>query len=113
MKFHQVPLGQRFEFEGKWYIKSRPLTATHEASGETRIIRRSADVTLPGVGASAAPPPQVLETTAVRAAFEEFYARCVACLETLRVEQNTEQLSAARARIEAARGEFLKTLSRQ
>lgn len=110
MKFHQVAVGQRFEFEGKVYVKSRPLTAIHEASGQTQMIRRSANVTLPGERVAEPSAPQVLEAEAVRAAFEDFYAHCVACLQDMETEQNAKTLSAAHSRIERARKEFLETL---
>jgi hypothetical protein len=33
MKFQQFPLGARFEFEGKVYVKSGPISATAETGG--------------------------------------------------------------------------------
>ena len=46
MRFPQLALGQRFEFQGRQYTKNGPLTASEEASGEQRMIPRSAEVTL-------------------------------------------------------------------
>lgn len=41
MKFQQLALGARFEFEGTDYVKSGPLTAT-SAAGLQRMIPRFA-----------------------------------------------------------------------
>lgn len=42
MKFHQIPIGTRFEFEGVVYVKSSALTANRIDSGAQRVIPRSA-----------------------------------------------------------------------
>jgi hypothetical protein len=44
MKFSQIPLGQRFIYEGDQYLKVGPLTACREPQGQTRLIPRSAVV---------------------------------------------------------------------
>jgi hypothetical protein len=54
MKFPQVPLGQRFLFQGEPYVKIGPLTARREQDGENRLIPRSALVSFPPPGASTA-----------------------------------------------------------
>lgn len=54
MKFLQVPLGQRFQFQGESYVKIGPLTARRERDGENRLIPRSALVSLPQPGHSGA-----------------------------------------------------------
>lgn len=54
MKFPQVPLGQRFLFQGESYLKIGPLTARRERDGENRLIPRSALVSLPQAGDSGA-----------------------------------------------------------
>ncbi len=46
MRFPQVPIGQRFTYEGRQYTKNGPLTATEEGSGKQRMVPRSAEVTL-------------------------------------------------------------------
>lgn len=46
MRFPQLKIGQQFEYQGKRYTKTGPLTATEEATGASAMIRRSADVTL-------------------------------------------------------------------
>ena len=45
MKFPQLPIGQRFSFQGKAYTKTGPMTASEEATGKRQLIRKSAAVT--------------------------------------------------------------------
>ncbi|MCB1736711.1 MAG: hypothetical protein KDI42_01170 [Gammaproteobacteria bacterium] len=44
MKFLQLGLGERFEYEGAVYTKSSPMLATRDGDGGSRAIARSADV---------------------------------------------------------------------
>jgi hypothetical protein len=46
MRFPQLKIGQQFEFQGKRYTKTGPLTASEEATGASTMIRRSAEVTV-------------------------------------------------------------------
>ena len=46
MKFHLVPIGEKFTFKGEVYTKSGPIAASPEAGGASRMIARSANVTL-------------------------------------------------------------------
>ena len=46
MRFPQVAVGQRFEFQGRRYTKNGPLTASEEDSGQQRMIPRAAEVAL-------------------------------------------------------------------
>jgi hypothetical protein len=46
MRFPQVPIGQRFTFQGRQYTKTGPLTASEEHTGRQRLLPRSAEVTL-------------------------------------------------------------------
>lgn len=46
MRFPQVPIGQRFTFQGKQYTKTGPLTASEEHTGSQRLLPRSAEVIL-------------------------------------------------------------------
>jgi hypothetical protein len=46
MRFPQVPIGQRFSYQGQLYSKTGPLTASEEGSGAQRMIPRAAEVEL-------------------------------------------------------------------
>lgn len=72
MKFQHLPIGARFEYEGRWYTKVGPLVAAEEGGGQ-RMIPRYAVLRGSNNVAAAAPVtvPQ-LETAEVSAAFAEF-----------------------------------------
>ena len=79
MKFTQIPLGTRFEFEGKVFSKTGPMTATAEDGSGQRLIPRYA-LLKPVDGAApvvdTAPARQVDEARVI-AAFDGFYGTCL------------------------------------
>ncbi len=109
MKFQLLPLGARFEFEGKVYVKTGPLTATTEEGGQ-RMIPRSA--VLKPLDVPVAQTPKVdrkLDEAAVTAAFEVFFADCVRLLHVAGADEL--QAQALRAELDAARERFLARLA--
>lgn len=112
MKFHQLPDGCRFEFDGEFYTKSGTLKACHEQSGHLRVIRRSATVKILERGESASGPGEgpTIGTGVVRAAFEKFWAICDDCLKEAAAGSHADSLSATKAKLDAAREEFLAFL---
>lgn len=105
MKFSQLPVGQRFEYEGLLYTKVGPLTAREERSGRQRMIPRSVEVSLPGVGPLAPPTARTmpLDAERVRAAIDRYHAAAEQA-----VAAGDPQL--ARAMLAAARGELFTAL---
>jgi hypothetical protein len=103
-RFTLLPVGARFEYEGKWYVKSTPLIATAADGGGQRMVPRSA---LVAVEAGAAPPPrpvpEAVATAALLEALGRYHAEAVACLETA-------DRQAAVARLDAARQALLEGL---
>lgn len=98
MKIHQLPMGARFEYAGRTYVKSGPLVATGECG--QRLIPKYAvlkvlDGSVPVPAASHAP----LDRETVIAAFEAYHARCAALVAP-------EQ----RATLETTRADFLKAI---
>jgi len=109
MKFQLLPLGARFEFEGKVYVKTGPLTATTEEGGQ-RMIPRSA--VLKTLDAPVAQTPKVarnLDEVTVTAAFEVFFADCVRLLHAAASDEL--QAQALRAELDAAGERFLAGLA--
>lgn len=101
MKIHQLPMGARFVFEGEEYVKTGPMVATSQ-SGQRLIPKYAMLEPLGDVAAApAAAPSDTLKRAAVLAAFQAYHARC----EALVAEDNRGELQAARA-------EFLATLTR-
>ncbi len=99
MKFQHLPIGARFEFEGKVYVKTGPLAAASD-QGDTRMIPRYATLKpLDGMAPIVTPPPgRKLDEAVVLAAFEAFHAECAALLDPA----TKNQLDEARARFRAA-----------
>ena len=101
MKFTQIPLCTRFEFEGKIFSKTGPMTASAEDGSGQRLIPRYA-VLKPVDGAAPvvdAPPARQVDEACVIAAFDSFYATC------LRLVDDFSKLE-----LEAAKRKFLAAL---
>lgn len=109
MKFSLLPVGARFEFEGKAYTKTGPIAATSEDGGQRMIPRYAALRPLDGSMPPEAPKPAaILDRAAVRRAFEAF------CREEGQVldeaVEDDGRLQAARASLAASQGRFLDAL---
>ena len=101
MKFGQLPIGTRFDYEGVHYLKTGPLVAAPEDGGQQRFLGRYADVR---VLAATAPAP-TSATGDWPTAFDAFYAECVAAIDALGANDPNaaarirQQLEAARQRL--------------
>lgn len=100
MKFQQLPIGARFEYEGRVYVKTGPLSAASDEDG-TRMIPRYVELTpLDGTPSAARPKTgRKLDEAVVMTAFEAFYGTCS------RLADDSGRLELA-----AARQRFLETL---
>jgi hypothetical protein len=100
MKLQHIPLGGRFEFEGKVFVKTGPLTASSEQGGQC-MIPRYAHLKPLDLPATEDKPGlrRKLDEKAVKAAFNDFYGTCSALLG-----------ESARPELEAARQRFLAAL---
>lgn len=107
MKFQQLALGARFEFEGTHFVKSGPLTATSEA-GLQRMIPRFAVLKPLDPVPQAAPAKTVrrIDVEQVLAAFEAFYQDADRLLQA----DDTQPSSHKLATLSAARQRFLNGL---
>ena len=101
MKLHQLALGTRFEYEGRIFVKTGPITASAEQGG-TQMIPRHA--TLKPLDL---PPPNItpglavrkLDPQRVRKAFDVFYETAEALVDRASIEQ-----------LQIARTQFLASL---
>ena len=102
MKFQQLAMGARFEYEGRGYTKIGPLTAINEA-GEQRMIPRFAVLApVEGSVADAAPARNcLLEESVVCAALATYHDECGQLLNA--VSADPTRLGVALAELEAAR----------
>jgi hypothetical protein len=99
MKLQDLPVGTRFEYQGRVFVKTGPITATAE-DGSQRMIPRYAD--LRPLDPLPEKPPvsqRTLDEARVRAAFDAFYRTCF---------RITDDFS--RAELEAARRRFIAAL---
>ena len=100
MKLTQLPLGARFEYDGKIFTKTGPMTAASEKHGQ-RMIPRYA-VLKPADGFTPPAQPEAartLDEATVLAAFERFFGTA------LRLSDDF-----SKAELEVARQKFLAAL---
>lgn len=94
MKLQQLSLGARFEYQGKVFVKTGPLTASSEDGGQQMIPRYAVLTPLDGTAPEAKAGRGRLSETSVRAAFDVFYRTCARLLP----EAEHPQLEDARQR---------------
>jgi hypothetical protein len=83
MKFPQLPLGQRFEYQGETLVKVGAMTACNERGGNTRLIPRSAVVVPVAEPMARTEATAPLTTEPAKLALVEFEGRWRAMLEDL------------------------------
>ncbi|TVT51193.1 MAG: hypothetical protein FHP94_02495 [Denitromonas halophila] len=101
MKLNQLPLGARFEYQGKILTKSGPMTGATEKGGSVFIPKFA--VLKPVDGEAPPPPPKVSRTVdadVVLAAFEAYHGTAMRLVD----ESGRMGLAEARARFIAAMG---------
>lgn len=113
MKFQQLTVGQRFEFEGLIYVKISPLLARAEASANQRLLPRSATVRL--VEQDVASTTCAIKESAnksddIAAAAEKFRSECVASVEALADIVPADRLTVTLRAIENAYTSFHRKL---
>lgn len=113
MKFHLVPVGEKFEFEGEVYVKADKLIANNEKTGKNRLIPRSANVQ--PVNAQADATPKVVEdhktqTARVLEEFDNYHQQCLQCLSELNESSDPGALTRMKDEMETARKKFIDRL---
>ncbi|MBI5937774.1 MAG: hypothetical protein HY850_08000 [Betaproteobacteria bacterium] len=108
MKFTQLPIGARFEFEGQVYVKTSPIAASGESGGQKLIPRYAVLMPLDGVARPAPRKARALDEAKVMAAFEAFAADCARLLD--QAASDTTQRALLRAELDAARRRFTENL---
>lgn len=100
MKLQQLAIGARFEYQGRVFVKTGPLTASSENGGQ-QIIPRYAilkPLDLPAPEPKSAGRGKLAETV-VHSAFEAFYRTCSQLVD-----------ESSRPELEEARRRFLVSL---
>ena len=98
MKLQQLAIGARFEYDGRVYVKTGPLTAASEQGGQALIPRYAVLTPLDGREAPARMARDKLDAAAVHLAFDAFCQTC----EALVASDNRAALASARERFLAA-----------
>lgn len=110
MKFSQLAIGRDFLYQGQRYTKASPLVGSQAETGASRLIPRYA--VIEPVPATPAPPQspdgQPVPRGGIGQAFEQFQAECLASLDSLAGQVDSEALAGVRERITRAGAEFLK-----
>lgn len=84
LKFSLVPIGGQFSYQGVFYTKSGPISATAEIDGKNRMIPRSANVKL-GDDAEAdeylAKEEKYLRLVDIVNTVNDYHEQCLECLQ--------------------------------
>ena len=113
MKFQQLKIGQQFEYQGDFYVKSSPLVASHAETGEQKLIPRYAAIV------SHRYPPQPLmdknlarnlNSKQVQIAFNKFYDCYLDSLQQLKPGIEAQALESFQNNLDNARQLFLSEL---
>lgn len=113
MKFQHLPLGARFEFDSKVYVKSGPLTATAEDGSGQRLIPRH--VLLKAVSAPVGDHPSMPESEVdrLRAAATRFVRECTLLIETACTHADPSLVNELMSALDVARERFEAELSKR
>ena len=103
MRFHELAVGAGFDYRGRRYVKTGPLTARAPEGGD-RIIPRSALVQASEQPAPTAHPPP--DGDAIHAALAALERDCLARVDSLTPGAGPGDLASARAGLERAFAEF-------
>ena len=109
MKFSQLPMGARFEYEGAVFVKTSPIAASGETGAQKMIPRYAMLKPLDGTPKSESRKTRGLDEAKVMVAFDAFGADCARLLDIAAAD--TTQRAMLRAELEAARQRFLEQLS--
>jgi hypothetical protein len=99
MRLQDIPIGSRFEYQGRIFVKTGPITAASEPGGQQMIPRHAILKPLDPIPEKPPASQRTLDEARVRAAFDEFYRTCF---------RITDDFS--RSELEAARRRFIAAL---
>ena len=112
MKFQQLKIGQKFEYQGNTYVKSSPLLANQVDTGEQKLIPRYAAIEV--LDAALSPENKTasrqINTDLVRTAFDKFYAETLDALTSVGSQLDKHTLESIQSRLEFSRDEFFYEL---
>ena len=105
-KFPALTIGQRFTWRGRAFVKTSPLLACAEDTGQSQMIPRSAVVEVTEQTVAQAAP----DADPARRALELLHQTALAGVETLATEATTKTVARVRRELDAAYRRALKSL---
>lgn len=112
MKFQQLKIGQQFEYQGDFYVKSSPLVANHVETGEQKLIPRYAAIVT--TESSSTPDEKKLSrnlnSKQVQIAFDKFYDCYLDSLQQLKPGIEAQAIEPFQNKLDMARQLFLSEL---
>ena len=107
MKFKLLSIGQKFEYEGETYVKTSPLIASNIKTSENKMFPRYATLTLLNDEGTKEQQikNQTINSQEVLNAFNIFYEKCIATLES-----NNILVPLIKDELDKARDEFTQHL---
>ena len=113
MKFHLLPVGEKFEYQGEVYIKADKLIANAEQTGQNRLIPRSANVQPVSAHANATPKvinEHQVQTAKVLKVFDDYHQHCLQCLSDMNNLADPKIVQKKKDELESARQQFIDNL---
>ena len=112
MKFQQLKIGQKFEYQGDIYVKHSPLIAIHSETGKQKLIPRYAaivvtDTNLPAEDKTVS---RKISSDQIQTAFDKFYTDVVDALAKASPDIDTPTLESIQNRLENSRQKFFSEL---
>ncbi len=111
MRFHQLPVGETFEYQGRIYVKTGPLTAAARDGGSQRCIPRSAGVRPVIAGMETSTLRDSSNTVVTTEAAVDAFCRTVTEMIEELAGDDPEVRGYCRGRLEEARRRLLDQLS--
>ena len=112
MKFQQLKIGQKFEYQGDIYVKHSPLVAIHSETGEHKLIPRYAAivVTVSDLPAKDKAVSREINSDQIQTAFDRFYTDVLEELAKAGSDIDAHTLESIKNRLENSRQNFFNEL---
>lgn len=109
MKFANLTIGQRFQFEGKWYTKISPVLADPDDDSGQKFMHRAASVILEEAKEEEkSSGNEPVEIAKIREAFQAFFDDCIDELEMYADSLPEPDLNKLKLKMSNARKKFVE-----
>lgn len=111
MKFNLVPSGAAFSYQGIMYTKSGPISACADLDGKSRMIPRSANVTLGNsiaAGEDVMIEAKQIPLAEVLNALNDYHLQCLESVQVVSSEASKETLAGIKKTMNNAHQRLIK-----